>query len=185
VTDDEADQVFEALNHWWPAKEPLGDVARIGWGPRLARMNYGQVMWALEELLPIHHWRPSMAKIVEKIQEGRKRKALADAKREPLALPEAPPMTAERVAELEAALPPKLRSTLSSIKDSTRPERLDNMARTEPMRAAGRVGERRRWGALALDVLTEQAMAEALDEYDGKATPACDFLDRVARRVRG
>lgn len=76
----------------------------------------------------------------------------------------------------EPIAPERVEQLTRSLRRSTAPQRLHNLARQERYRAVGGVAVRRQWGALALQVLAERA--------EGMDPGACDVLDEVARRVR-
>lgn len=173
MRDEQVTEVLNSLNKLWPnSKHPLDKETRVVWGALLSKHDHGAVLRAVMGLVQTSKWRPVLAEILDHVKEQDQRRRLAESKRQAIApAPDGPVVPPERVKALVAP-----------IMESTRPTRLENMVRQEPTSAVGNVGERRRWGALALQVLCERIMARGTARESNAAE---DVLDEVARRATG
>lgn len=165
MTDAEVDAILNSLDTLWTVREPLGDEVRTIWGGMLRRHDYRAVMGAVMQLLRTSKWRPQLAEVLELARPRANRQRSLASNRKALAAPEVPPLPPEKIQEV-----------LASATEAVRPTAMKSRPEREFRSATGMTAVRRKWGAVALEVLAERVGED--DEF------AADVLDEVARRAK-
>lgn len=166
MTDAEVDIVLNSLDTLWPSnRERLSPEVRAMWGGMLKRHDYRAVQGAVVQLLGTSKWRPQLAEILELARPRANRQRSLASNRKALAAPEVHPLPPEKIQEV-----------LASATEAVRPTAMKSRPEREFRSATGMTAIRRKWGAVALEVLAER-LGEG-DEF------AADVLDEVARRAR-
>lgn len=166
MTDGEVDTILNSLDELWPSsREPLSRGVRAMWGGMLKRHDYRAVQGAVTKLLGTNKWRPQLSEILELARPRARRAQSLEQNRRALASPESPPLDPERI-----------RAVLAEATGAVRPTPMQNRPEREFRSATGMTAVRRKWGAVALEVLAERLQCE--DDM------AADILDEVARRAQ-